>query len=356
MPSVPALPTPGHVRQAALLVAAAFLALGVCGHTLAAEAMPRAATGEPIFRLDLPSSLALSFAWAQADSPNATPAHPAPASATAPPLATNPLASLVPAFLDKVPLRFTAGQVLFEPVGWKLGVGRGPTASASAARLDLSGTRSVTSAAVAGAGGNVELGPATSFPTVGQAFDALDGLGRRQRIRLETAAPSFGLTSVAASVAVDGDADLSLASQATLNGWTTAAGSAIAFDTSASGTAVQMEASAATRHTATGWNALLAGGGKTGASLTRTPTTFYGKVGKDAAAIGGTLAWSVDGAVAQDVSARSDRAAFVGAAAVRRWEDAGAEFNLRYRYHLFAGDDDRRATSHAVLLGARFKL
>lgn len=229
----------------------------------------------------------------------------------------------------------------------KLWLGHGSTASDGVSEVDLSGTTVVTYSSIADMAGGIQFGGLGGTP-IGDVYSNMDGLGRDDRIRYDT--PSFGGFTVSASNADSAKYDVAGRFSGQLNSGLRIA-AAVGYAVNKNETIIDSQISGSV-------SVLLASGlsltGAIGAQDlevgVRDPQFLYGKLGY----AWGANAISVDLGYAEEIDALGEEFTTIGAAYVRRFDNAGTEVYIGARTHELdtVGNPDDIL---AVLAGARVK-
>ena len=227
----------------------------------------------------------------------------------------------------------------------KLYLGKGYTASDGTSEVDLSGTSVVTYSSIQDMAGGIrfydEDTNTLSTTTVGNAFDNLDGLSRRNRLRYDS--PNFWGFSLQGGILSDGgDVALKYAAKWGEN-WKFAAAASYAnpqaqrneIDDQVSGSASILHSS--------GLNLTMAGGyadlrhdlvNPDGSDRDDDPTFYFAKLGYRANLFKfGETRFSVDYSRHDDRDQDRDEATAIGGAVVQDLSKWGMEYYLGYRWH-----------------------
>ncbi len=239
----------------------------------------------------------------------------------------------------------------------RIWVGQGSTASDGITGSDLSGTTVIQENAVQDFAGGILFFDgntnALSDTQVRQAFDDLDGLSRRDRLRYDT--PVVGGFMLSGSLIRNGGADIALRYGTTVNGVRFAASGA--FASAITEDNEQIAAGSASVLLPSGFNATVAAGTALQREAGRDdPTYIYGKLGYRFAAFDfGGSALSVDYYEGWDMDRNEDTSRSVGLAAVQTVDRLGTELYLGLRGY----DLDRAGADFdpvvAALSGARVR-
>jgi len=239
----------------------------------------------------------------------------------------------------------------------KLSLGKGYTASFNAGAVDLSGTGVISYATIADTAGGMlfresDSGVLTDV-RIGDAFNSLDGLNRRNRLRYDT--PKFHGFHLAASAVSDQRYDASLWWGGQGYGFKAAGAAAIA-DPNEDDTDLQYNGSFSLLHEDTGLNLTLSAG-----LLARDnqddDQNYYAKVGwmRKFFSVGQT-AFSLDYTRSLNFPTASDDGYSVGAAAVQQFDKYGAELFALYRLHSLDRDIEPSVEDiNVVSIGSRVK-
>ena len=239
----------------------------------------------------------------------------------------------------------------------KLSLGKGHTASYGTASVDLSGTGVISYATIADTAGGM-LFRQTSDDSltnvrIVHAFNSLDGLNRRSRVRYDT--PTFYGLRLATSLVSDERYDISLWWGGQGYGFKAAGAAAIA-NPNEDDTDLQYDGSFSILHEDTGLNLTMSAG-----LLERDnhgdAQNLYAKVGWLTRFFSfGETAFGVDYTRSLNLPTDSDDGYSVGVAAVQQFEEYGTEIYSLYRLHSL--DRDVEPSVHdinVVSLGARVK-
>ncbi len=212
----------------------------------------------------------------------------------------------------------------------KLSLGKGETASASTATVDLSKTDVVLYSSVSDIAGGIffrEKDGLLSVTTVANAFNAGDG-GRHSRVRYDT--PDIFGFSLAGSVFSNERSDIALRWGGEGYGFQGAGAFAVA-NTKVDDERLQYDGSFSLLHTATGLNLTVAGA-LMDRKVAKDGTNLYGKLGwlANFTSLGYT-AFGVDYTNSRDMAADGDKGYSVGGAVVQAFEKYATEVYLQYR-------------------------
>jgi hypothetical protein len=244
----------------------------------------------------------------------------------------------------------------------RLSIGQGSTASDGTSEIDLSGTSVVTGSSVDDmAGGQFWFDSAVpgftidaDSSTVGESFDDMDGLSRRDRIRYDS--PSFSGFSLATSAMEDEGYDI--AGRYSRKFGDSRIGAAIAWAKSGNlkGYDDQVNGSISYLHSS-GFNATLAGGQQNFDIPGKDdPIYWYGKLGYRADLFPqGNTAFSIDYGRWDDLVENNDEAQSFSVAFVQNIKSWGTEFYLAYRLYSLDRDDTDFKNVNSVMTGARLK-
>ena len=248
----------------------------------------------------------------------------------------------------------------------KLSIGQGDTASNGTAEADLSGTALVNYSAVEDSAGGllfrrVDLpagvtGVSPSSPTVGAAFNNLDGLSRDDRVRYDT--PKYYGFGLSGSAIADGRYDVAARFGGEFADMFQVE-TAMAFANTADA-ANTVDGSASALHTPTGISLTYAAGVST-ALTTAAPARndvnyWYAKLGWQwpIFSIGKTY-WAFDYTEGTDTSANGDFSQAYGSALVQKIDSISTELYVGYHGYSYDRVNANYDPIHAVLTGARIK-
>jgi hypothetical protein len=240
----------------------------------------------------------------------------------------------------------------------KLAIGRGNTASNGTAEVDLSGTSVVTYSSVEDlAGGQLWYDGSTSTLSeleVGDVFDNMDGLSRRNRFRYDT--PSFSGFSLAGSVIETDAYDLAARYSRKYDGIAVAAALAYASTGDLKSADDQVDGSLSMLHSS-GFNITLAGGKQTYDADDRDdPVFWYGKLGYKTDLFSfGQSAFSIDYASNEDAKINGDEASAYSIAYVQKVDEWASELYLAWRQYKLDKDTSGYDDINAIMMGARVK-
>lgn len=221
----------------------------------------------------------------------------------------------------------------------KISLGKGDTASNNSAEVDLSRVDVVAYASIADIAGGLRFrqnrDETLTDVSVSDAFNDLDGLGRKNRVRYDS--PLFYGFSLAASAVSDGRYDGSLWWGG--EGFGFKAVGAVAFaDPHEERTGYIYDGSFSMLHKDTGLNLTLSGGLKERDDQDNAGN-FYAKAGWMTQLFSfGQTAFGLDYTRSWSLPTDSYKGYSVGLAAVQQFEKYGTEFYLQYR--LYALDRD----------------
>ena len=233
----------------------------------------------------------------------------------------------------------------------KLSLGKGDTASNTSAEVDLSKTDIILYSSIADIAGGLLFrqtnGDTLTDVSVSDAFNNLDGLSRKNRVRYDT--PTFYGFHLATSAVSDQRYDASLWWGGQGYGFK-AAGAAAFADPNQDDTDFQYDGSFSLLHEDTGLNFTLSAG-----LLDRDnqddAQNFYGKFGWLTRFFSvGQTAFGVDYTRSLNLPTEDDDGYSVGAAAVQQFEEYGTEIYLLYRLHSL--DRDAAPDVHDISVGS----
>jgi predicted porin len=264
--------------------------------------------------------------------------------------------------------RWVDAQITSKRFG-KLYLGKGSTASDGTSEVDLSGTDVVAYSSISDMAGGIRFyDDDTNTLTntdVGDVFDNLDGLSRRNRLRYDS--PTFWGFSLQGSVLSDGgDVALKYAAKFGENWKFAAAASYANPQAQRNDIDDQVNGSASILHSS-GLNLTLAGAvadlrhdeeNPDGSSRSDDPKYMYAKLGYRSNFFKfGETRFSVDFARSDDRDQDRDEATSIGAALVQDLSQWGMEYYLGYRwYDLDRGEGSADFDSiNAVMSGVRVK-
>ena len=239
----------------------------------------------------------------------------------------------------------------------KLSLGKGDTASNNTAEVDLSKTDVVAYASVSAIVGGMlfrtkDTNVLTNF-NIADAFDDLDGLSRKSRVRYDT--PTFYGFSLAGSLVSDSRHDGSIWWSGKGGGFKAAAAFAYA-DPNLENCDQQYDGSFSVLHENTGLNLTLSAGVQDFTNQSN-PSNFYVKAGWLANLFHvGETAFSVDYDKSQNFPAENYDGWSMGGAVVQIFKKFGTEVYLQYRY--FTLNQDFAPGLYditAVTIGSRVK-
>jgi len=240
----------------------------------------------------------------------------------------------------------------------KLSLGKGDTASNNTAEVDFSKTDVVAYASISDVAGGMYFRQSSgdnslTNVTVSDAFNDLDGLSRKNRLRYDT--PTFYGFSLAGSLVSDQRWDGSLWWGGQGFGFKAAAGAAIA-DPNQDNTNLQYDGSFSLLHEATGLNLTLSAG-----LLDRDnegdPKNLYAKLGWLTRFFSvGQTAFGVDYTRSINLPTGRDDGYSIGGAVVQMFEDYGTELYAQYRlYSLNREVEPSVEDMYVGTVGARVK-
>jgi cell division protein FtsB len=239
----------------------------------------------------------------------------------------------------------------------KLALGKGDTASNNSAEVDLSRTDVIQYAGIADIAGGLFFrqtnGDTLTSVSVSDAFQNLDGLSRRSRVRYDT--PTFYGFSLAGSLVSDQRYDVSLWWGGQGFGFKAAGAAAVAFPNE-DDTDYQYDGSFSLLHEATGLNLTLSAGLQERDNQ-GDANNFYAKAGWLAGLFSfGETAFGVDYTRSVNLPTGKDDGYSLGAAVVQQFEDYGTELYLQYRLYSLDRDADPSVQDINVgTIGARVK-
>ena len=233
----------------------------------------------------------------------------------------------------------------------KLSLGKGDTASNNAAEVDLSRTDIVQYSSIADVAGGLLFrqtnGDTLTGVSVSDAFNNLDGLSRRSRLRYDT--PTFHGFHLATSLVSDQRYDASLWWGGQGYGFKAAGAAAFAYPNQ-DDTDFQYDGSFSLLHEDTGLNLTLSSGLRQRDDQ-GDQENFYAKVGWLTTFFSfGETAFSFDYTRSLNLPTDSDDGYSVGAAAVQLFEEYGTEIYFLYR--LQSRDRDVEPDVHDISLGS----
>ncbi len=240
----------------------------------------------------------------------------------------------------------------------KLAIGRGSTASDGTAEVDLSGTSVVTYSDVeAMAGGQLwydgSIG-VLSEVEVGDVFDNMDGLSRRNRFRYDS--PNLAGFTLSGSAIETGAFDVAGRYSREFGGVELASALAYASTGDLKSFDNQWSGSFSLLHDS-GFNFTLAGGKQDYDTDGRDdPVFWYGKIGYKADLMSfGSSAFSIDFGQSYDSKVNDDEADSLSIAYVQNVTDWGSELYLAWRRYELSRDELNADDVNALMLGARVK-
>jgi predicted porin len=223
----------------------------------------------------------------------------------------------------------------------KLSVGKGSTASDGSAEVDLSRTDVIQYSSTADIVGGLlfrqKNGDTLTDVSVSDAFNNLDGLSRKIRLRYDT--PTFHGFRLSGSLVTDQRYDASLSWGGQGYGFKAAAAAAIA-DLNQEDTDLQYDGSFSLLHEASGLNLTLSAGLKDRDDQDDAQN-YYAKAGWLTRFFSvGDTAFGVDYNRSVNLPTDSDEGYSVGAAVVQQFEKFGTELYLQYRLYSLDRDLD----------------
>jgi hypothetical protein len=239
----------------------------------------------------------------------------------------------------------------------KLSIGQGNTASNETSEVDLSGTSLIGYSSVEDVAGGLFFFNNTtrslSGTTVGNVFDNMDGLSRKDRLRYDT--PEFFGFALAGSAVENNAADMALRYNRKVSGYKLSG--AIAYADPGSLTVDNQLNGSVSILLDAGFNATLAAGKQFMRASGRDDATFYyTKLGylKKYFDIGPT-AVSFDYAINNDVAQNGDEADAFGLQFVQNLTDWRTELYLGYRHFSLDRTGNDFENINAFLGGGRIK-
>ncbi len=239
----------------------------------------------------------------------------------------------------------------------KVSLGKGDTASNNAAEVDLSRTDIVQYSSIADVAGGLQFrqtnGDTLTGVSVSDAFNNLDGLSRRSRLRYDT--PTFNGFHLAGSLVSDQRYDASLWWGGQGYGFKAAGAAAVAYPNQ-DDTDFQYSASFSLLHEDTGLNLTLSSGLRQRDDQ-GDQENLYAKVGWLTTLFSfGETGFGVDYTRSMNLPTGRDDGYSVGAAAVQHFDEYGTEIYLQYRHHSLDRDVDPSVQDINVgTIGARVK-
>jgi hypothetical protein len=239
----------------------------------------------------------------------------------------------------------------------KLSLGKGDTASNNAAEIDLSKTDIVQYSSIADVAGGLLFrqtnGDTLTGVSVSDAFNNLDGLSRRSRLRYDT--PTFNGFHLATSLVSDQRYDASLWWGGQGYGFKAAGAAAFAYPNQ-DDTDFQYSASFSLLHEDTGLNLTLSSGLRQRDDQ-GDQENLYAKVGWLTTFFSfGETGFGVDYTRSLNLPTGRDDGYSVGAAAVQHFDEYGTEIYLQYRHHSLDRDVEPSVQDINVgTIGARVK-
>ena len=239
----------------------------------------------------------------------------------------------------------------------KLSLGKGDTASNNSAEVDLSKTDIILYSSIADIAGGLLFrqtnGDTLTGVSVSDAFNNLDGLSRRSRLRYDT--PTFNGFHLATSLVSDQRYDASLWWGGQGYGFKAAGAAAVAYPNQ-DDTDFQYSASFSLLHEDTGLNLTLSSGLRQRDDQ-GDQENLYAKVGWLTTFFSfGETGFGVDYTRSMNLPTGRDDGYSVGAAAVQHFEEYGTEIYLQYRLHSLDRDVEPSVQDINVgTIGARVK-
>ena len=238
-------------------------------------------------------------------------------------------------------------------------IGHGSTASDGTAEVDLSGTSVIAYSPVEyAAGGQFWYDSSSNMLTslkVKDAFNNMDGLSRRDRIRYDS--PSFAGLTVADSAIEEGSFDAALKYSRKFDAVTVAGALSWASPRDIIPGVDKQYAGSLSMLLNNGFNLTFASGLREMLDDGRDDAGYwYTKLGYKASLFSpGTTAFSLDYGQSNDLAANDDEGKSFGAAFVQNIEDWGTEIYLTYRLYQLDRDHYDFDNVNAVMTGARIK-
>ncbi|WP_339136201.1 MAG: porin [Candidatus Electrothrix sp. GW3-4] len=255
-----------------------------------------------------------------------------------------------------------------EKIG-KLSIGRGDMVSNGSSEVDLSGTGVAGNSGAADAGGGfafvnttpvvVAEGEEAESITVGDVFDQMDGLSRRNRVRYDT--PTFGGFSFGVSAGEEERADVALTYSGKFAGGTKLK-AAVAYSDPGEGGDYTLISGSASLLLGFGLNFTVAGGTRDLDDMPAggdDPTFMYGKIGyKTKIFSAGSTACSFDYGVYSNIENQDteEEGTAFGVQVVQKFSDYNTELFAAYRN--FELEDNTGADYEPITLalaGVRLK-
>jgi type II secretory pathway pseudopilin PulG len=239
----------------------------------------------------------------------------------------------------------------------KLSLGKGDSASNNSAEVDLSRTDVVQYASIADIAAGMlfrqNSGDTLTNVSVSDAFNDLDGLSRRNRVRYDT--PTFYGFSLAGSLVDNQRWDGSLWWGGQGLGFK-AAGAVAVANPNRDNIDLQYDGSFSLLHEATGLNLTLSAGLQERDNQ-GDATNLYGKVGWLTRLFSfGQTAFGVDYTLSGNLPTGRDEGYSVGGAVVQQFEEFGTELYLQYRLYSLDRDVEPSVQDINVgTIGARVK-
>jgi hypothetical protein len=244
------------------------------------------------------------------------------------------------------------------PTFGRLTLGQGDTASNDTSEVDLSGTAVVGYSGIADQAGGVLFtdagtGALTAI-AIGNAFNNLDGLSRRDRIRYDT--PNFGGLSLGVSAGTD-FYDVAVTYRGTVGAFTI--GGALSYSEDADDDDIT-NGSVSALHNASGLSLTVAGGNRDNGSnlaLTEDTSFAYVKAGWQTNGLSplGKSAFSIDYSQNDDTLSNGDEATSVGVQFVQRLDGVGTDLYVGYRNYDYEAPGSSFDDIDTLLVGARVR-
>jgi hypothetical protein len=237
----------------------------------------------------------------------------------------------------------------------RVSLGRGDTASNNTAEVDLSGTTVIAYSSISDLAGGLRFydddTDSLSGTTIGDAFNNLDGLSRRDRLRYDT--PEFFGFQLSADAISSARYSAALRWSGELSDFRMAAAAGYSYPGGDSDYII--DGSASVLHQPTGLNVTFAAGTQEFDDQDNA-TNYYLKLGwqQDFFAFGGT-AMSVDVGRTNDLDEDGDQADTLGLFVVQGIDGYGIEFFAGYRLHSLDRNDANFDDIHTFSLGSRVK-
>lgn len=234
-------------------------------------------------------------------------------------------------------------------------IGKGSTASDGTSEVDVSGTTVIAYSDIQKTAGGLlwydSDNDEYSDTTIGDVFNNLDGLSRRDRVRYDT--PDIG----GFGFAIDAISDQRWSSSLRWGGdfANLKAAAAIAYSDPGGDRKYLYDGSVSVLHTPTGLSLTLSGGVRDEDGRDDSFNT-YAKLGWLTEFFSfGTTAFALDYTNAENFDENNDEANSVGAYVVQNVSDWGIEFYGGYRWHTLDRDNTDFDDIHVVSVGTRVK-